>query len=53
MGRDLHQVQVAGIGLFQRLAGGHDAQLGAVGIDNADFLIADLFVDLQFLVANG
>ena len=53
LGRDLHQIQIAGIGFFQRLTGGHNAQLGAIGIDNADFFIADLFVDLQFLVANG
>ena len=50
---DFHQVQVTGIGHFQRLANRHNPQLGAVGINNANFFIADFFVNLQFLVANG
>ena len=43
---DLHEVEVLPLGDLQRSGRGHDAQLSAVSADDADFLIADLFVDL-------
>ena len=45
-GGDFHQVEVLFIGDVQSRRGGHDAQLGAVIPDEADFLITDLLIDL-------
>ena len=33
--------------------GGHDADLFAVGTDDAHFRVADLFIDLQVFVGDG
>ena len=51
-GRDLHQVQIRVHGALQRLPGGHDAQLLSGVGDQANLLVADLFVDLMTLFAD-
>ena len=45
---DLDQVKVLVHGHAQRVARGHDAHLGTIGADQADLLVADALVDLQF-----
>ena len=45
--RDLDQVQALFIGDLQSLRRGHDAELLALGTDQADLLVADLLI--QFM----
>jgi hypothetical protein len=52
LGRNLHQIQTALFRNFQRFCRGHDTKLLTVITDEADFLIADLFVQLMRYVAN-
>src|SRR6185503_15300148 len=44
-GRDLHEVEALLLGDGEGLGRGHDAELGAVVVDDADFLGADAIVD--------
>src|SRR5207247_10775848 len=48
-GRDLHQVEPPFLGQHERLRGRHDAELGAVLVDDADFLRPDAVVDADRL----
>lgn len=50
---DLHQIQILLKGDLQRLFRRHDTQLGSVRVDDAHLSVPDIFVDLQFLAANG
>ena len=49
LGGDLHQIQTGLFGDLNGLSGGHNAQLLTVRTDQADFLIADFFIDLMIL----
>ena len=51
--RDLDEVHTALNGDLKRLLRGHDAELLAARVDQADFLVADFFVDLMFHAANS
>ena len=50
--RDLHEIQVFFLRQIKGIAGGHDPQLLTIGADHTDFLITDLFIDLQFFVCD-
>ena len=52
LGGDLHQVQTALNGGFHGLLNGNDTQLGTVAVDQSNFLITNLFVDLMLQSAN-
>ena len=47
IGRDLHQVHAPLFGELVGLCSGHDAQLSAVGTDDTQFLVTNLFVELM------
>ena len=50
--RDLHEIQAFFLRQIKGIAGGHDPQLLTIGADYTDFLITDLFIDLQFFVCD-
>ena len=52
LGSDLNEVKIALVGYTLSVGGGHDAELGSVGTYNTQFPVADLFVDLMFLLAD-
>ena len=52
-GRDLHQVHTLIIGHIQRVLGGHDAELFAIGSDHADLLVSDVLIELMVLFGYG
>ena len=49
---DLNQIHALFHGDILRLLDGDDAELFAVVVDQADFLVADLFIDLMFHAAD-
>lgn len=51
--RDLNQVKTFVVSNLLRVTGRLDAELGTVGIDQANLGISDLFVELKFLCADG
>ena len=52
LGGDLYQVQTPLDGGIHGLLQGNDAQLGTVAVDQSNFLITNLFVDLMLQSAN-
>lgn len=52
-GSNFDQIEVLLVRDALRLSGGHNAQLAAVVIDNANLIVTDLLVDLQFLTCYG
>ena len=52
LGGDLHQIQTALNGGIHGLLNGNDTQLGTVAVDQSNFLIKNLFVNLMLQSAN-
>ena len=51
--RDLDQIEFLLIGQPLGFTRGHHAELFALGADQANLIVPDLFVDLQFLTCDG
>ena len=53
LGGDFHQVQIGLLCDLQGLSGAHNTQLLAVGADQADLFVTDLFIDLMILLLSA
>ena len=51
--RDVYKVKTLFGRNLERLFGRHNAKLAAVGINDADFLLPDVLIDVQVFFANG